>query len=102
MFKKIFRFSVAAVGLVTKFVPQTLLISVVSEVAAVALEALDNYTKSKKDSDSKKALQKMNNKVVFITEALVNHSDSDFDNELFKQVKNKVGKKKKRLTKIYY
>ncbi len=93
MFKKLFRFSITAVGLVTKlipFIPQVLWISVVSEIATIALEKLDKYTKSKKDSDSEKALEKLGNKIIFIAEALKNHSESDFDDKLFEAVKKKT------------
>lgn len=91
MFKKIFRFALKATGLITKFIPQAIIISIVSEIAAVALESLVKYSKKK---NKQKALEKIGAKAIFITEALVNHSDSKVDDELLKQVKLKTKLKK--------
>ncbi len=100
MFKKIFRLSIKAVTLATKLLPQTVLISIGSEIGAIALEFLvknlyNKGTRHKKINLSKKALDKLNNKIIFITEALVNHSNSKFDDELFQEVKKKIKNKSK-------
>jgi len=87
MFKKIFRIGTGIISLATKLLPQTVIISIVSEVAAVALEALVKYSKKK---ESSKALDKIGKKALFIAEALTNHSDSDFDNKLLQQIKDKI------------
>jgi len=94
MFKKIFRLTITAACLVTKFVPQAIIISIASEIAAIALEFI--VKKSQKKKFAKKALAKLGDKVVFITQALVDHSESEVDDDLLKEVKRKFTLKKAR------
>ena len=95
MFKKIFRLSIGAITLAPKLLPQALLISIYSEIGTLALEFLVKklYNKGsnrKKRKLSKKALDQLNKKILFLTEELVKCSHSDFDNQLLEAVKKKT------------
>ena len=88
MFKTILRISLSTIGIATKILPQSLMISIGSELAILLINRIAKYGESRSPK-AKKATDKVTDIVLMASEHLAKNSKSDFDDKLVEDIKKK-------------
>ena len=89
LFKKILRFGLVTVGITTKIFPQSLLISVGTELAGLIINRIAKYAQSKSPK-AKKATDKITDIALIASEHLAKNSNSSFDDRLIQSIRKKI------------
>jgi len=90
MFKKILRLGIHTTCFISKFFPQTLLVSLASEFLIMSSRAMIKYAENKKSPKSVKALEKIGDNIITMSEALANHNEHQFTKSLVQEIKKKA------------
>jgi len=86
MFKKILRLGIQVI----KLIPQTLLISVTSKVLMLSSRAMIKFVEKKGSTKTVKALEKIGDNIIIMSEALANHNEHQFTKSLVSEIKKKA------------
>ncbi len=88
--KKILKLGIKAAFLASKYFPQTLLVSLMSEVLILSSKALIKYVEKKGSTKTIKALEKLGDVIIPIAETLANHNKHQFTKSLVNEIKKKT------------